>query len=148
MRAIWWLPEMATTEIINFMVKARGLVCVPITAERAQCLDLELMAKDNTDRHGTAFLSVSMPGKEPHGISAAERAITARLLADPNTKSEDFLRPGHKFHWQRARVVLNGWTYRGCRRSYTACWSVSRRVICEIMNQDGSMARQFSFEVC
>jgi 3,4-dihydroxy 2-butanone 4-phosphate synthase/GTP cyclohydrolase II len=137
--------EMATTEIINFMVReARGLVCVPITAERAQCLDLELMAKDNTDRHGTAFL-VSVDAREgtTTGISAAERAITARLLADPNTKSEDFLRPGHMFPLAaRKGGVLKRAGHTEAAVDLTRLAGLyPAGVICEIMNQDGSMAR-------
>ncbi len=137
--------EKATTEIINFMTKeARGLVCVPITADRAQCLHLEPMSKDNTDRHGTAFL-ISVDAKEgtTTGISASERAITARLLANPEAKPDDFLRPGHMFPLAAKKggvLKRAGHTEAAVDLAWMAGLTPAG-VICEIMNSDGSMAR-------
>lgn len=137
--------EKATTEIINFMTKeARGLVCVPITADRAQCLYLEPMSKDNTDRHGTAFL-ISVDAKEgtTTGISASERAITARHLANPEAKPDDFLRPGHMFPLAAKKggvLKRAGHTEAAVDLAWMAGLTPAG-VICEIMNPDGSMAR-------
>ena len=86
-------------EDINFMIKnARGLVCVPIGAEQAKRLQLNPMVEHNTDAHGTAFTSPSTISKtRPQAFSAAERAITAKALANPLSRAEDFRRPGHIF---------------------------------------------------
>lgn len=91
--------EAADTESINFMVsRARGLVCVPMDDRIARRLDLEPMVRENTDLHSTAF-TVSVDAREgvTTGISAEERAITARLLASPEASPEMFRRPGHMF---------------------------------------------------
>uniref|UniRef100_UPI0026F00B09 3,4-dihydroxy-2-butanone-4-phosphate synthase n=1 Tax=Acetomicrobium mobile TaxID=97477 RepID=UPI0026F00B09 len=88
-----------TRESINFMAKyGRGLVCVPLTEEKAKQLELEPMVLHSTDPHGTAF-TISVDAKEgtTTGISAEDRAITARLLASPEAKPSDFRRPGHMF---------------------------------------------------
>src|SRR5690606_33756964 len=88
-----------TSESINFMTKyGRGLVCVPLTEERARQLDLEPMVTHSTDPHGTAFtVSVDAKNGTTTGISAEDRAVTAQLLANPCAKSSDFRRPGHMF---------------------------------------------------
>ena len=137
--------DLCRTEDLNFMVtKARGLVCVPIGAEQAKRLQLNQMVENNTDAHGTAFtVSVDHMIGTTTGISAAERAITAKALADPNAKPEDFRRPGHIF----PLVARHGGVLK--RAGHTeAAVDLSRMaglneggVICEIMNQDGSMAR-------
>ena len=91
--------ELARPQDINFMVThARGLLCVPLSTEQARRLKLDLMVKESTDPHGTAF-TVSVDAKEgtTTGISAAERALTARVLANPASKAEDLRRPGHIF---------------------------------------------------
>lgn len=135
----------ATTEAINFMVRrARGLVCVPLAREYARRLRLDPMVREGTDKHGTAFL-VSVDAKEgtTTGISADERAATARLLAEPSSRAEDFYRPGHMFPLEaRQGGVLK-------RAGHTeAAVDLARLaglppvgVICEIMNEDGTMAR-------
>ena len=137
--------DLCRTEDLNFMVtKARGLVCVPIGTEQAKRLQLNQMVENNTDAHGTAFtVSVDHMIGTTTGISAAERAITAKALADPNAKPEDFRRPGHIF----PLVARHGGVLK--RAGHTeAAVDLSRMaglneggVICEIMNQDGSMAR-------
>ncbi|MNH31132.1 Riboflavin biosynthesis protein RibBA [compost metagenome] len=79
------------------ITEGRGLVCVPITAERAEELDLQPMVTHNTDNHGTAF-TVSVDHIDTTtGISAGERSMTIKALMDPNAKPSDFRRPGHMF---------------------------------------------------
>lgn len=137
--------EMVRPEDINFMATyARGLICVPITEERALELDLKPMVQENTDLHGTAFtISVDAREKTTTGISAAERALTARLLADPGAGPESFRRPGHMF----PLVARKGGVLK--RAGHTeATIDLTRLaglypagICCEIMNDDGSMAR-------
>jgi len=133
------------TEDLNFMIRnARGLVCVPISAEQAEKLDLVPMVEHNTDAHGTMFtVSVDHSRDTTTGISAAERAITARALADPDSKPDDFHRPGHIFPLiARPGGVLH-------RAGHTeAAVDLARLAglhpagtICEITKEDGSMAR-------
>ncbi len=137
--------QMTTREDINFMTKyARGLICVPISEERAKQIDLELMVLNNTEKHCTAF-TVSVDAKErtTTGISAEERSITARLLADPEAAPEDFVRPGHMFPLKaRKGGVLKR---AGHTEAATDLLKIAglqpAAVICEIMNDDGSMAR-------
>lgn len=133
------------TEDINFMIKnARGLVCVPIGAEQAKRLELTPMVEHNTDAHCTAFtVTVDHRQGTTTGISAAERAVTAKALADPKSRAEDFRRPGHIF----PLIARNGGVLK--RAGHTeAAVDLARMagfseggVICEIINEDGSMAR-------
>ena len=136
--------EKATPEQINFMIKeGRGLICVALTEERRKKLQLPFMTAENTDSMGTAF-TVSVDSAEATtGISAAERALTIKQLADPATAPEDLRRPGHIFPLQaREGGVLK-------RAGHTeAAVDLTRLaglrpvgVICEIMNEDGTMAR-------
>ncbi|MGO4276910.1 3,4-dihydroxy-2-butanone-4-phosphate synthase, partial [Paenibacillus sp. TAF58] len=92
------LADKTTPEVINFMIKeGRGLVCAPITEERAQELELPPMVVRNTDYHGTAF-TVSVDHMDTStGISAHERSRTIMGLIDPEAKPQDFRRPGHIF---------------------------------------------------
>ena len=88
-----------TADDVNFMVRyGRGLVCVPLDVEIVKRLRLEPMVRESTDKHGTAFL-VTVDARDgcSTGISAEERAKTARALADPDSVAEDFYRPGHMF---------------------------------------------------
>lgn len=136
--------EKATAEHINFMATyGRGLICVPMTAARLAELEIPLMTTVNTDTMSTAF-TVSVDAVGVHtGISAAERALTVRTLADPNTKPEDLRRPGHVFPLQ----AKDGGVLR--RAGHTeAAVDLARLaglqpagVICEIMSDDGTMAR-------
>ena len=89
----------ATAENVNFMARyARGLICAPISGEIARRLRLDPLTAHNTDKKSTAFLvTVDARDGTTTGISASERALTARLLADPDAAPEDFLRPGHLF---------------------------------------------------
>lgn len=138
------LADKATPEVINFMIKeGRGLVCVPITEERAGELDLPPMVAKNTDYHGTAF-TVSIDHAETStGISAYERAHTIRAMIDPKTGPDDFRRPGHIF----PLIAKKGGVLRRAGHTEAAvdlarmCGSYPAAVICEVIREDGTMAR-------
>ena len=136
--------EKATPEAINFMVThGRGLLCMPIEAQRLDELDLPPMVTNNTDPHGTAF-TVSVDHRETTtGISAFERAFTVKAILDPATTAEDLRRPGHIFPLRpKEGGVLR-------RAGHTeASVDLARLaglfpagVICEVMREDGKMAR-------
>lgn len=138
------LAEKGTPEAINFMIThGRGLVCVPITEDRARELDLVPMVEHNTDTHGTAF-TVSVDVKSARtGISAYERADTVKALIDPKVSANDFRRPGHIF----PLVAKKGGVLRRAGHTEAAvdlarlCGSYPAGIICEVINEDGSMAR-------
>ncbi|MED5077587.1 bifunctional 3,4-dihydroxy-2-butanone-4-phosphate synthase/GTP cyclohydrolase II [Geobacillus stearothermophilus] len=138
------LAEKATPDVVNFMIThGRGLVCVPITEELAARLGLEPMVAHNTDAHGTAF-TVSIDYKTTTtGISAYERAATIQALLDPNVKASDFKRPGHIF----PLIAKQGGVLRRAGHTEAAvdlarlCGAKPAGVICEIMKEDGTMAR-------
>lgn len=137
--------QFATPDAINFMARwARGLICLAMTEERVQSLGLRLMSADNGTRHQTAF-TVSIEAAEgvTTGISAADRARTIQVAIDPSRGAEDLVTPGHVFPLvARPGGVL-------VRAGHTeAAVDISRLagltpagVICEIMNDDGTMAR-------
>lgn len=136
--------EMATPEAINFMIRhARGLVCVPLTTERVKQLDLPQMVTDNSDAYCTAFTVSVDAGSCSTGISAFERAKTIRALIDPDTKPSDLRRPGHIFPLQ----AMDGGVLRRAGHTEasidlaTLAGFQPAGVICEIINEDGSMAR-------
>jgi len=134
-----------TPEVINFMAShGRGLICAPITAERAEALDLPLMSRRNREAHRTAFtISVDAAEGISTGISAADRALTVSLLADPAAGPRAFVQPGHIFPLQAmAGGVLRraGHTEASVDLARLAGLAPAG-VICEIMNDDGSMAR-------
>ncbi|GAV25015.1 3,4-dihydroxy-2-butanone-4-phosphate synthase [Carboxydothermus islandicus] len=136
--------EKVTPEIINFMAKyGRGLICVPMEGKRLDELEIPIMVTQNTDPHHTAF-TVSVDAVDTHtGISAAERAKTVLKLIDPQARPEDFRRPGHVFPLR----AKEGGVLR--RAGHTeAAVDLARLaglypagVICEIMRDDGQMAR-------
>ena len=137
--------SLCTPEMVNFMaVHARGLICAPLTAERADQLELPQMTRRNREGHKTAFtVSVDAEDGITTGISAADRALTIRLLADPESRAEAFVRPGHVFPLQG---VVDGVLRRAGHTE--ASLDLARlaglqqaAVICEIMNDDGTMAR-------
>jgi 3,4-dihydroxy 2-butanone 4-phosphate synthase / GTP cyclohydrolase II len=143
--------EKVTPEAINFMAKfGRGLICLSLTEERCDELDLPLMAAQNTSNFGTAF-TVSIEAKRgvTTGISAADRATTILTAIDPKMKSADLTRPGHVFPLRARKggvLVRPGQT--------EASVDIARRagltpagVICEIMDDDGTMARLPQLEV-
>ena len=140
------VAELVTPEAINFMARhGRGLICLAMTGERVDELELAAMAPDNTALHGTAF-TVAIDAKGlgvTTGISAHDRARTITAAIDPNNRAEDFARPGHVFPLRaRPGGVLE-------RRGQTeAAVDLARLaglrpagVICEIINDDGTMAR-------
>ncbi len=136
--------QFATRENINFMASyAKGLICTPMSAERASKLGFDAMVTNNTDNHGTAF-TVSIDHVETTtGISAEERGFTMRKCVDPEARAEDFRRPGHVFpHVAREGGVL-------VRNGHTEATVDLMRlagledvgVCCEIMREDGTMMR-------
>ncbi|UUM11052.1 bifunctional 3,4-dihydroxy-2-butanone-4-phosphate synthase/GTP cyclohydrolase II [Clostridiaceae bacterium HFYG-1003] len=136
--------EKVTPQAINFMAQhGRGLICMPMTEERLLELGIPTMVNVNTDSHQTAF-SVSVDAMETTtGISAGERALTVARLLDSNAKPEDFKQPGHMFPLRaKAGGVLTraGHTEAAVDLARMAGLS-SAGVICEIMNEDGTMAR-------
>jgi 3,4-dihydroxy 2-butanone 4-phosphate synthase / GTP cyclohydrolase II len=136
--------EKVTPEAINFMATyARGLICAPLTAERIQTLNLEPMVTNNTDPHGTAF-TVSVDGYlSTTGISAHERSDTVKVLTDPKSRPEDLRRPGHIFPLKAREggvLVRTGHTEGAVDLARLAGFEPAG-VICEIMNDDGTMAR-------
>jgi 3,4-dihydroxy 2-butanone 4-phosphate synthase/GTP cyclohydrolase II len=134
-----------TPEMVNFIVKhGRGLLCAPITRERAEELGLPPMVERNTEKHGTAFtVSVDYKHGTTTGISAFDRARTILSLVDPSTRPDDLARPGHIF----PLVAKRGGILR--RAGHTeAAVDLARLaglypagLLCEIMDADGSMAR-------
>ena len=137
--------ENVTPEAINFMARfGRGLICMPMTAQRLRELDVPLMTSQNTESMGTAFtVSVDARINTTTGISAFDRATTVHALIDPNTGRSDLVTPGHLFPLQ----AKEGGVLR--RTGHTeACVDLARLaglqpagVIVEIMNDDGTMAR-------
>lgn len=134
-----------TPEAINFMLKhARGLITVPLTAERVEELDLPLMVSHNTSHQGTAFtVSVGAKHKITTGISAHDRAATIKVLVDPATRPEDLSRPGHVFP---LRATPGGVLRRAGHTEAAVDLAAlaglyPAGVLCEIMNDDGTMAR-------
>ena len=145
--------QVATYKWLNFVInQARGLMCVPVSVEVAQRLQLDPMTARNTDHHGTAFtISVDAAEGTTTGISTGDRLKTVLDLADPTKKAEDFLRPGHMF----PLIAKKGGVLE--RRGHTEasvdlaklCGFEPVGVIMEILNQDGTMARRDDlFEFC
>ena len=134
-----------TPEAINFMAKhGRGLICLPLTRERLEALQVPLMVDDNSSQFNTAFC-VSIEAKQgvSTGISAADRAATVRVAIDPDTGPEDLARPGHMFPLR----AESGGVLRRAGQTEAAV-DLARMaglypagVICEIMNEDGTMSR-------
>ena len=137
--------ERVTPEAINFMAtQGRGLICLALTPERCDELALPLMVEDNTSTYATAFtVSIEARGKVTTGISAADRAATIRTAVDPKTRPEDLLRPGHVFPLRASPggvLKRSGQTEASVDLAVLAGLAPAG-VICEIMNDDGSMAR-------
>jgi 3,4-dihydroxy 2-butanone 4-phosphate synthase/GTP cyclohydrolase II len=137
--------SLCTPEMVNFMaIHARGLICAPLTAERAEELELPQMTRRNREGHKTAFtISVDAAQGVTTGISAADRALTIRLLADPNAKPDDFVQPGHVFPLQAVTDgVLRRAGHTEAALDLAGLAGLPRAaVICEIMNDDGTMGR-------
>jgi 3,4-dihydroxy 2-butanone 4-phosphate synthase / GTP cyclohydrolase II len=137
--------EKATPEALAFLVRhASGIVCVALPGERLRELGLPLMVVENTESQGTAFtVSVDLKFGTTTGISAADRATTIRGLANPSTLAADFLRPGHVFPLQaREGGVLKRPGHTEAAVDLTRLAGLQPAgVLCEIMNEDGTMAR-------
>jgi len=137
--------EFVTPEAINFMARfGRGLICLTLTEERADYLRLGPMSVENTSRFGTAFTE-SIEAREgvTTGISAADRAHTIRVAIDPGSTAQDLARPGHVFPLRARKggvLVRAGQTEAAVDLARMA-GLIPAGVICEIMNEDGTMAR-------
>ncbi|MEO8027021.1 MAG: 3,4-dihydroxy-2-butanone-4-phosphate synthase [Bryobacteraceae bacterium] len=137
--------EKITPEVINFMARhGRGLICLALSPERCDALDLPPISRVNTSRFGTAFCeSIEAAEGVTTGISAADRAHTIRVAIDPKSKARDLARPGHVFPL-RARaggvLVRAGQTEAAVDLARLAGLEPGG-VICEVMNEDGTMAR-------
>src|SRR6476619_5813487 len=143
--------EKTTPEIINFMARhARGLICLPLTEERCDELHLTTQVADNTSFLGTAF-TVSIDARKgvTTGISAADRATTIQVAVDQQSRPQDLARPGHIFPL-RARnggvLVRPGQTEASVDIARIA-GLYPAGVICEVMNEDGTMARMAELEI-
>ncbi|HYM70359.1 MAG TPA: bifunctional 3,4-dihydroxy-2-butanone-4-phosphate synthase/GTP cyclohydrolase II [bacterium] len=137
--------QRVTPEAVNFMLKhGRGLVTVPLTAQRLEALDLPQMVSRNTSHQGTAFtVSVGARDKITTGISAHDRAATIRALVDPATRPEDLSRPGHVFPLRATPGgVLRRAGHTEAAVDLAALAGLQPAgVLCEIMSDDGTMAR-------
>jgi len=138
------LAETATPEVVNFMAThGRGLICTPITEEVAAKLELNPMVTTNTDMHGTAFTVSVDHVSTTTGISAHERSATIQALIDDTAKAADFRRPGHVF----PLIAKKGGVLRRAGHTEAAvdlallAGGKPAGVICEIMKEDGTMAR-------
>jgi 3,4-dihydroxy 2-butanone 4-phosphate synthase/GTP cyclohydrolase II len=143
--------EKVTAESINFMARyGRGLICMPMTGERLDALRIPMIASNNTSKFGTPF-TIPVEAREgtTTGISAADRARTVQVMVDPKTRPEDILMPGHLFPL-RARdggvLVRTGQTEATVDLARMAGLQPAG-VLCEIMNEDGTMARMPQLEV-
>jgi len=137
--------ECVTPDIINFMAThARGLVCMPLTEERCDELHLTMQVADNTSFLGTAFtISIEARRGVTTGISASDRATTILTAVDPKTRPQDLARPGHVFPLRAKKggvLVRPGQTEASVDLARIA-GLYPAGVICEIMNEDGTMAR-------
>ncbi|HDX6289415.1 TPA: 3,4-dihydroxy-2-butanone-4-phosphate synthase, partial [Campylobacter fetus subsp. venerealis] len=136
-------------EKVNFMIThAKGVLCTPVTRELADKFELSPMVSSNTSCHETAF-TVSIDAKEAAtGVSAYERDMTIKMLVDYNTKADDFVRPGHIFPLiaKKGGVLERTGHTEGsidlCKLAGVAPVSV----ICEVVNDDGTMARRVDLE--
>jgi 3,4-dihydroxy 2-butanone 4-phosphate synthase/GTP cyclohydrolase II len=137
--------EFATQEKIAFFVRhTSGVICMPLTAERTHELDLPLMVHDNTESHRTAFtVSVDYRQGTTTGISAADRAATIQALIDPATKPRDLARPGHIFplRYSEGGVLKRAGHTEAAVDLARMAGLYPAGVLCEIVNDDGSMAR-------
>lgn len=141
--------EWATPEIINLMAaRGRGLICVPMTGERLAELNLDLMVARNTSKHSTAFTVSVDVNNGGTGISAHDRAATVRALIDPATKPADLARPGHMFplRAQEGGVLVRAGQTEASVDLARMAGLLPAAVVCEIMNEDGTMARMPQLE--
>ncbi len=145
------LAEHVTPEAINFMAReGRGLICMPLAPELCDQLELTPQATRNTNKMSTGFtVSIEAASGVTTGISAKDRAHTIRVACAPGARAEDLARPGHVFPL-RAReggVLVRGGQTEGMVDLARLCGARPAGVICEIMNEDGTMARMPDLEV-
>ncbi|MBC8384112.1 MAG: bifunctional 3,4-dihydroxy-2-butanone-4-phosphate synthase/GTP cyclohydrolase II [Candidatus Cloacimonetes bacterium] len=136
--------ELIDSKMVNFMItKAKGLLCVPMTAKRSKELNIPLMTNDNTETHGTKFTISVDHKRSTTGISASERAMTIKELANPDADGKDFLKPGHIFPLISEK---GGLLKRAGHTEATVDLAILAGLnpvgaLCEIINEDGEMAR-------
>jgi len=137
--------EKATPDQIAFMVRhTSGLICLPMTGDRLDELGLPLMVMENTDSHKTAFtVSIDYAADTTTGISAADRAATIRAAVDRSKRAADFHRPGHVFplRYQPGGVLVRPGHTEAAVDLATLAGLLPAGVLCEVVNDDGSMAR-------
>jgi len=137
--------EKVTPAAINFMAQhGRGLICLALTAEKCQALNLTPMVSENTSSFGTAFtVSIDAMKGISTGISAKDRAVSIQVAIHPNTRPSDLARPGHIFpiQAQKGGVLKRAGQTEGSVDLARLATLIPAGVICEIMNEDGSMAR-------
>lgn len=143
--------ELVTPDAINFMARyGRGLICLPLTAERCDQLGLPMMVSDNRSGFGTAFtVSIEAARGVTTGISAADRAHTVRVAVAPEAKPTDLARPGHIFPLRSkpGGVLVRTGQTEGAVDLARLAGLTPAGVICEVMNDDGTMARRPELEV-
>ncbi len=145
------LAEHVTPEAINFMAReGRGLICMPMAAELCDALELGPQVAQNTSKMGTGFtVSIEAASGVTTGISAKDRAHTIRTACSPTAKPNDLARPGHVFPL-RAReggVLVRGGQTEGMVDLARLCGARPAGVVCEVINDDGTMARMPELEV-
>ncbi len=143
--------EKVTPEAINFMAKhGRGLICLPIIRQRLDELGIPLMVQDNTSKNCTAFtVSIEAKTKITTGISASDRAQTIKTVLDPNSKPNDLARPGHVFpiRAKDGGVLVRAGHTEAVVDLARLAGLYPAGVICEVMNEDGTMARLPELEI-
>ena len=142
--------EDATAEQINFMaMHGRGLICVPMEGDDLDRLGMPMMVRHNTSPHSTAMtVAVDAAYGITTGISSADRAHTIRLLSEPEATSENFVQPGHVFplRYQEGGVLVRAGHTEGSIDLVRTAGKRTSAVVCEIMNEDGTMARRPQLE--
>ena len=137
--------DLVNTEAVNFMIShAKGLLCVPMREEALQRLDIPMMTTSSSDRHGTKFtVSVDAMEGTTTGISASERALTIKGLADPDSQARDFMRPGHIFPLlaDKGGVLKRAGHTEAAVDLAVMAGRAPVGAICEIIREDGEMAR-------
>ncbi len=143
--------DLITPEKINFMAKnARGLICVPMLGSRLDELNLPLMVRENTTPFSTAFTeTVDAKAGVSTGISAADRSNTVKALVHPDARPDDLARPGHMFplRYREGGVLVRTGHTEAAIDLVRAAGLYPAGVICEIMNDDGTMARMPDLEI-
>lgn len=143
--------EKVTPDGINFMARhGRGLICMPTVGQRLDELHIPLMVQDNTSPHGTAFtVSIEAKHQVTTGVSALDRAATVKAVLDPATRSEDIARPGHMFpiRYREGGVLARAGHTEAIVDLARLAGLYPAGVICEVMKDDGTMARLPDLEV-